>query len=296
MTTPQAAGHPIVTREKLDFGLDGDIPRHWLDNDPFKSRFFDAMSVFFPEGERFFITCVRDFKDQISDPQLLEEVKDFTRQEGQHGIVHRQFNDRLKRQRIHVKSLERQTVWFLFDVLRKRLKPETTLALTAAFEHMTALMAHGFEQCRVLDKADPRIRAMYTWHAIEEVEHKAVAFDVMQKAAKVGYWRRVLPLLFTSFSFPLATLLVVNYMLQVDGFRGLKRAGIMARGLWWLYKPGGLFLPLLGHYIQYFKPGFHPWQTGELASYATWREVFERTGDPIAAGDAVLGPGAMLKA
>ncbi|TAK84474.1 MAG: metal-dependent hydrolase, partial [Aquabacterium sp.] len=90
--------HPIVPREKLDFGLDGDIPKYWLEGDAFKSRFFDAMSIFFPEGERFFITCVRDFRDQITDPQLLKEAKDFTRQEGQHGMVHRQFNDRLKAQ------------------------------------------------------------------------------------------------------------------------------------------------------------------------------------------------------
>jgi len=283
--------HPIVPREKLDFGLDGDIPRFWMDNDPFKSRFFDAMSTFFPEGERFFISCVRDFRDQITDPKLLAEVKDFTRQEGQHGIVHRQFNDRVKAQGVDVDLIEKLTVFVLFKVLRKYLPKSHTLALTAAFEHMTALMAHGFEAAKVLDKADPRIRAMYTWHAIEEVEHKAVAFDVMQKVAKVGYVHRVYALILATLGFPIATFLVINDMLKVDGFGLFKRLGLMAKGLWWLYKPGGLYMPILGHFMAYFKPGFHPWQTGQMDGYAVWQDTFNRTGDPIAAGNASIQAG-----
>lgn len=116
-----------------------------------------------------------------------------------------------------------------------------------------------------------------------------MAFDVLTRVARVGWWRRVLPLLFTSVSFPVSTLLVVNYMLKVDGLRGWKRAAAMARGLWWLYRPGGLFLPLLGHYLAYFKPGFHPWEIGQMKGYADWVAVFERTGDPLAAGNAAWG-------
>ena len=288
-TTPPITSHQvIVPREKLDFGLDGDIPRHWLDNDPFKTRFFDAMSTFFPEGERFFISCVRDFRDEITDPKLLEEVKDFTRQEAQHGIVHRQYNNRLKDQGIAVGFIEKMTVWFLFKVLRRRTSRKFTLSLTAAFEHMTALMAHGFEHQGVLDRADPRIRAVYTWHAIEEVEHKAVAFDVMQKVAKIGYFRRTLALVLTTLSFPASTLYLVDRMLKVDGYGFVARTRILAGGLWWLYKPGGLFMPILGHYLAYFKPGFHPWDIGQLDSYGVWLDTFERTGDPIAAGNAVV--------
>lgn len=288
MSTPTKTPHAIVAREKLDFGLDGKLPRYWLEGDAFKSRFFDAMSTFFPEGERFFISCVRDFRDQITDPQLLQEVKDFTRQEGQHGIVHRQFNNRLKEQGIDVDRIERITVWALFKGLRQHTSPKFTLALTAAFEHMTALMAHGFERAKVLDQADPRIRAMYIWHSIEEVEHKAVAFDVMQKVAKIGYLRRVLALIVATMVFPLGTLMVVNQMLKVDGHGPLNRASILTKGLWWLYKPGGLYMPILGHFMAYFKPGFHPWQSGQMAGYDVWLETFERTGDPVLAGNAAF--------
>ncbi|HIV69686.1 MAG TPA: metal-dependent hydrolase, partial [Candidatus Aquabacterium excrementipullorum] len=88
--TSQDAHHAaIVPRENLDFGLDGDIPKYWMGGDPFKTRFFDAMSTLFPQGEKFFITSVREYRDKITDPKLLQEVKDFTRQEAQHSMVHR---------------------------------------------------------------------------------------------------------------------------------------------------------------------------------------------------------------
>ena len=51
MTHP-VAQHPIVPREKLNFGLDGDIPKYWFGGDPFKSRFWDALSLIFPPGEK----------------------------------------------------------------------------------------------------------------------------------------------------------------------------------------------------------------------------------------------------
>ena len=133
---------PIVPRTKLDFDLQGDIPKYWFGGDPFKTRFFDALSTIFPEGERFFINCVRDFRDQITDPVLQQEVKDFIRQEGQHGMVHDQFNNRLRAQGIDVDAIERFERKFFDGFMRRWIPKKHTLALTAASEHMTAIMAH----------------------------------------------------------------------------------------------------------------------------------------------------------
>jgi predicted metal-dependent hydrolase len=283
----------IVPREKLDFGLDGDIPRYWFGGDPFKSRFFDAMSTIFPEGERYFISCVRDFRDQVTDPALLRDIKDFMRQEGQHGIVHTQYNNRLKAQGIDVDMLEGRLKHLLFNVLRKHLPANVTLADTAASEHMTAIMAHGFfERKEVLAKADPRMRAMYAWHAMEEIEHKAVAFDVMQKIAKVGYLRRVVAMAVVTIAFNIHALLITRYMLKVDGFTRWQRVKMFAKGLAWIFGPGGLYMPILGHYLQYYKPGFHPWQMGQMHSYQLWLDTLNRTGNPILAGEALHAAGA----
>lgn len=287
----QAHNPQIIPREKLDFHLnDQDIPRYWWDRDAFKTRFADAMSTTFPVGERFFISCVRDYRERVTDPALQQEIKDFIRQEGQHGMVHDLFNSRLKEQGVAVGALERIYKYWLFDFFRKYASRKHTLAFTAAAEHMTAIMVHLlFDTPDMVEQADPRLAGMYAWHAMEEMEHKAVAFDVMQKVAKVGYGTRILAFFEISFFFPLATFLVMNHMFKVDGLSFLQRAKAWTKGLWWLYGIGGLFTrpSFLGHYLAYLKPGFHPWQAGELGTYKLWLAELERSGDPIAAGQTL---------
>lgn len=278
--------HTIVQRKGPDFGLDGDIPRYWFGGDAFKTRFFDAMSLLFPEGEKFFIACVRDYRDQIEDPELAAQVRDFMYQEGQHGIVHTRFNNRLKAQGIAVDHILERQKEVMFGFFRRYLPKTFTLGQTAAAEHMTALMAHGFFGNGMFDDADPRIRAMYAWHAVEEIEHKAVAFDVYRKVARGGYLMRVLSMLQVSFTFPLHVFLIMAHMFKIDGLK--QRPRVWLRGLWWLYGPGGLYPRLLRHYFSYFRPGFHPWQQGELALYHQWVDTYERSGDAIVAADAVL--------
>src|SRR3546814_20341979 len=77
------------------------------------------------------------------------------------------------------------------------------LRQTASAVHITALMAHGFFTNGMFAHADPRVRAMYAWHSVEEIEHKAVAYDVMKKVARANYFTRVLSMMQVSFSFPL---------------------------------------------------------------------------------------------
>lgn len=277
----------ITPRQGPDFGLDGDIPRYWFGGDPFKTRFFDAMSLLFPEGEKFFIACVRDYRDRITDPELQAQVKDFIYQEGQHGMVHTQFNNRLKAQGIAVDEILRRQNDIMFGFFRKRCSSTYTLGQTAAAEHMTALMAHGFFGTDMFADADPRIRAMYAWHAVEEIEHKAVAFDVYDKIAGGGYWTRALSMLQVSLSFPLHVFVIMNHMFRVDGVKN--RLRLWVRGLWWLYGPGGLYPRLLPHYLSYFKPGFHPWKHGDMSVYRRWIEAYDaRNGDAVAAANEVM--------
>ncbi len=297
MTAAHASRHdqhvPIVPREKLDFGLDdADIPRYWMDNDPFKTRFFDAMSTLFPQGEKFFITSVREFKDDITDPQLQQEVRDFTRQEAQHSMIHRQFNDRLAAQGVDIDYINRELEKHFFERMPRFTSRYQRLSATAALEHLTAMMCTCFfERKELLDTSDPRVRAMYAWHAIEEVEHKAVAYDVLTKVAKVAYPRRVLSMMIVTFGFPITVATIMNHMFKVDGFSFVERVKLWAKGLWWFYKPGGLFPPTLGYYFAYYKPGFHPWKVKEMPSYGTWLETYQATGNAIAAGNALHAAG-----
>jgi predicted metal-dependent hydrolase len=285
MSDPHETTISITPRKGPALLFDDSMPRFWLDGDPFKTRFFDALSSVFPEGEKFFIQCVRDYSDQITDADLKQAVKEFTYQEGQHSMVHRNFNDHLKAQGVNVEDIETQERnilgWF-----RRHLRKTTTLAQTAATEHLTAIMGHRFiEHPELFAGADARVRAMYYWHAVEEIEHKSVAFDVLKTVARGGYFIRILTLLWITYMFTLHIFVIMNHMLRIDGFSRFARVGLWLRGLWWLYRPGGVLLPLLPHYLAYFRPGFHPWQTGSLRVYRRWREAYEKTGDVIYAGE-----------
>jgi len=278
---------PMQAREKLDFQLDERIPRFWNGGDPYKTRLFDAMSLTFPIGERYFISSVRAYRDQIRDTHLLQEVKDFMRQEAQHGIVHTQFNEMLAKQG--------QAVGWSQRVLDAKFKWQLAkwpavfnLSYTAAAEHLTAMMCTTFmERADIIEPFDPRMRALYAWHSIEEVEHKAVCFDVLTQVAKASYFTRIAGLLYFSVEYTVGNWYMVNRMLKADGFGPWQRLKMLAKGAWWLYKPGGVFMPALGYYLSYFKPGFHPWQHKEMGHYETWLQRFNQTGDPVAASEAM---------
>jgi len=284
MTHP-AAQHPIVPREKLNFGLDGDIPKYWFDGDPFKTRFWDALSLIFPPGEKYFMNCVRDWRDQVSDPKLLQDIKDFNRQEAQHSMVHRQDNDRLRKQGVDVDKLTDYVDTLLNGHYRSTYSQGYNVAVTSALEHFTSIIAHSlFDKRDVMKEADHRVRAMYAWHAIEEVEHKGVAYDVMIDYAKVGYFKRVGALVHASVMFPATIFRIQRQLMIHDGFTLGQRLKMAVGGVWWLLKPGGLLAPMHKHYITYYKPGYHPWQETEQPGYKEWMSAFDQFDrDPVKA-------------
>ena len=142
-----------------------------------------------------------------------------------------------------------------------------------------------FDQRDVLREADPRVRALYAWHAIEEVEHKGVGYDVMIEYAKVGYVQRVVAMLETSIMFPLVIRRFTQQLLAADGFSRWERFKLTAKGLWWTVKPGGFIAPMVAAYFTYYRVGFHPWQEADQRGYAEWLAAFNRSGDPVQASE-----------
>ena len=275
---------PIV-RSNLDFKLT-DVPRYWFAGDPFLTRMFDALSLTFPDGERYFIQSVRLFRDQIQDPDLKQRVADFIRQEAQHGIAHDKMNQIMKDQGMPVDQfIQRLNKVFKFEL--KYRSPQYNIAMTAAAEHLTALMAETFYgEKETLQDAHPYVRALFAWHAIEEMEHRDVAFDVMQQVGNVPEVTRKMALVFTTglmFGF---TLYRANVMLKCDGFNRTQRLKMNVRGLQWLFGKQGKLRKTQSQYRDWFKPDFHPSQHPIIAQYDVWLDTLAQTGDPIQAGEA----------
>src|SRR3546814_16965350 len=66
------------------------------------------------------------------------------------------------------------------------------LAATCALEHFTATLANAIlADPAHLAGADAEAQRMWRWHAIEEIEHKAVAYDTWVHATRaLPRWQR----------------------------------------------------------------------------------------------------------
>lgn len=176
----RSATRKVPTRRvALDESFEA-VPRHFaLDGDLLQSHFTAALSALFPDGEDYFVRSVRHYRDRVTDPELKRQVAGFIGQEAIHGREHRAFNERLDRMGYHTRRIESLTKTLL--EFRERVAPPiANLALTAALEHFTATLA---ELVLTDDQAresfgHQAVQDLFTWHALEESEHKSVAFDV----------------------------------------------------------------------------------------------------------------------
>jgi predicted metal-dependent hydrolase len=169
----------IPTPRKLDVDLT-QVPRHWLAGNPAATAISNGLNMLFPHGERFFVRSVHHYLDQIEDAELRAQVKAFFKQEGHHASAHDDFNAVLRAQGFQIDRFldryKRISAW-----VEERMPAVINLAGTAAAEHFTAILADGAFSKGVLDALHPTVQQLLAWHAAEEIEHKAVAFDVLQE-------------------------------------------------------------------------------------------------------------------
>ena len=170
--TPQELA---IQRRDYQFGRDNPHPRWWMNNDPIATAFYNGLSALFPLGERFFMDSVKAFRHK-TDGKLKEQVSDFLFQEAMHTREHVVFNKMATDAGYDIKKLEGRAASILGYARKKRAIYQ--LAATAALEHFTAMLAHAvLADPRHFADAPEEARQMWEWHAMEEIEHKAVAYD-----------------------------------------------------------------------------------------------------------------------
>jgi hypothetical protein len=258
-----------IQRRDVDFGLDASaIPRDWCSDNAFQTTFLNALSLLFPEGEKFFVDSVKKHREHA--PNLEREIAGFIGQEAMHGKEHRAFNDLLVAHGFaSAPGIDRKLHRFL-KLVRKTLSPKSQLAATCALEHFTAMLAESLLQNRSMrEELHPSIRSLWLWHALEEAEHKAVAFDVYV-AAGGGYVRRVAIMLLTTAVF-FAAQAMAHARLMADR-KILWKPWTWVRGATRLWLWPGYFTRLVPAYLAYFRPGFHPDDRDTEAVLDDWRE------------------------
>ncbi len=258
---------PIIPRRpKWDFA---DLKeRLFFGGNGLKSAFVVALSGSFPPGEKEFIQSVRLFTDQVRDPKLIRDVKDFTAQEGQHSLQHKLLNEAFDRLGYLATQVSEQ-----FEVIEQEWAEDRSdadrLAATVVMEHITAVMAHfALTRPEEFDPLPDSVQELLLWHAIEEIEHKSVAFDVYEEC--VGDRNRLRrQLLLHMVLFPLGIRDFQRMLLRELGHETTwKERAEMAR---YLLGPKGLVVSVLPRYLALLKPGFHPWDLDDSHLVAEWK-------------------------
>jgi len=241
----------------LPVAIPDPLPRYWHSDDAVRTHFFNALSVLFPLGERYFIDSVRQVRDRVEDGKLRRELASFIRQEGGHSCVHEEYNQRLRDLGYDVDRLENRLAKRI-KLIQTRLSPEQQLAGTIAFEHFTAMLADALlREPEWLHGADPAMQSLWRWHSREEIEHKSVAFDLYMHICGD---RRMLRMVMRH--------ITVLFLLDIArGMRHMRRRDGRFRdlSLWWrsmrfLWGRRGFFVRLLPSYRAFFHRDFHPWQ------------------------------------
>jgi predicted metal-dependent hydrolase len=261
---------PIVYR-RMKFAVDQDVPRYWHSGSAWITHFMSALSVLFPEGERFFIDSVRHYAGEIDDPELAREVKIFVQQEAHHGHHHQVYNDLVTAQGLGLDRWD-SFVKRMLHFVRRVAPPRLQLSATIGLEHFTAIMANQLLTNRELTMGmHSTMRPLWIWHAVEETEHKAVAFDVYTHVGG-GYWMRVLMMARMMIGFPMIIHFIQLSLLRRDGRLGDWRDALLfARFAW---GRGGFVRALWPDLRAWFKRDFHPWQLDNRGLIDEWQAEY----------------------
>ncbi|SEO73183.1 metal-dependent hydrolase [Acinetobacter sp. yr461] len=244
MNTALATNQKIVRRNvELSYDANKSYSFYYEEN-PVVTSLFVVLSAMFPPGEMFFIESIRNVRNQIKDEKLLEDIRAFIAQEAFHSREHKTLNNHL----IHsnypeVIEIEVKTKARL-DKLRK-LSTVEQVAATVVMEHYTATLARLLLTDQLIKrKTTQESRNLWEWHALEELEHKSVAFDVLnaiggnssknRKAALARVTKLIMPIMFEywikilkrkDIRFSLKQLKDGVYL----GFGGINRLGILSK-------------------------------------------------------------------
>jgi predicted metal-dependent hydrolase len=268
-TTPIPARDITVRRPGIDH--EQPLPKYFVADDPMRSHIAAMLSSVFPEGEDFFVRSVRAYRDRIEDPELSKQVKGFIGQEAIHGREHRDFNEQLSALGYPTLGVDRLVKRFL-AFLNKTTPKSHQLAVTAALEHYTATLAEALlrDDAARAEFVTDEVRALFSWHALEETEHKSVAFDVYEEVSG-RYVERVGTMVAVHIGF----LAVMSGAVAVSVAKDPKAWRKLPKSLLGL-RTHPFFQPrVISRLLDYNRKGFHPDDHDTVELLEEWRARYE---------------------
>ncbi|MCA8902624.1 MAG: metal-dependent hydrolase [Hyphomonas sp.] len=275
MTHKRTPDDVTILPRDYHFDMESAKKGYWLDGDPVATAVFNCLSLTFPGGERMFMDAVRAYRSEVS-PKLAKDVKDFIAQEAIHSREHHLLNELIDREKYPVAEVEAEiSERIAFGRSRGSMG---MLISTICLEHFTAMMADMMDDHDTLfSKTEKPIADMWRWHAMEECEHKAVAYDVYLEVTKDWpphrrYMRRCIAMALITYHFTRNIAGYAASFLEADGYTPQEAKRAVKKFLW---KQPGLFGKGWKVWISWFKPGFHPWDHDNRALVESWRAEFD---------------------
>ena len=258
------SAHGITVRDRR-FGRGAVQERWWAGGDPIATAWFNALSATFPRGETLFVDAVKAFRAD-APPQLAAEIRAFVKQEVNHTREHMAFNRAAEAAGY---DLSRIDAWVEEMIGRIYRRPKHGwLAVTIALEHFTAMFSHEFlAHPEHFAGAESEQAALWRWHAVEEIEHKGVAYDTWLHATRSWSRRKrwkvksVLMLVITR-RFVMHRFRDAGALLAQDGIAGWRAK---ARLIWYLVGRPGILRRVFPAWGGGVLPGFHPWNRDDRA-------------------------------
>jgi len=276
MTAAQSvpAGERPIKPRRMAFDMTQLREKYFFRGNPILSTLMYALSASFPDGERFFIDSVRHYQPRIDDPALNDQIRGFIGQEAHHSRIHEDFNARAQELGVDMQRVDRQFKRRL-KFARKRFTPAQQLAVTAALEHVTATLAQWTlenpEAGVGTGNEHSPLREMLVWHAMEEIEHKAVAFDVYRSAVNDEKQRiAIARIVFRTFwmQMALAQLKLLWSDRKLPSWRHVREA-------WhFMWGPKGFRSWSEPEFKRYLQPGFHPNDIDQSHLIKQWSETY----------------------
>ncbi len=232
------------------------IPEWWFKHNALLSFILNASSATVPEAERFIVRTASRAHDRVWDKELRKRAETLVHEETAHARVHDAYNRYLEVCGFPAFAFSDDTKK-LVEFFERTVSLETNLAICAMLEHFTAVFSKQLFDYGILEgeDTDERMDRIWSWHSLEELEHRSTAIDLYRELGG-GYLRRILAALLASLLFLIAHTRCLLAFLNAKKL--VWKWSTWSSGIPYIWGRKGVYRLFLTHWILYFKPGFHP--------------------------------------
>jgi predicted metal-dependent hydrolase len=284
MTAEISMQNPEIKPRHMSMPFENIDTPYFFNDNALLSAFFSALSSTFPAGEGEFIASVRLYRDKVQSDKLKDEIRGFIGQEGHHSRQHQRANEILRDLGFDAVKLDKDLEGYIKRHVENR-SDKFRLAMTVCMEHLTAILAeHLLTYPETLESLAEPVQDLLYWHAVEEIEHKSVAFDTFMSIEgdqKYLRWCQVYATLFFFHRIGWYTIKLLWWQKKMPSWKDFKG--------FWRFMTGkkGMFTGVQKNYFDWFKVGFHPWDHDNAELIERWKTEFYREEQDVGAQKAI---------